>query len=1015
MYLTYARALYSKALAFLNLKKYAEARVIFEKALESFDTALLINPENAGAWYYKGNSLSYLNRPEEALEAFDRALSLDPGYSEAWYCKGLALGYLNRPKEALRALEKVLEENDRDAGAWHYRGLALHNLKRDGEALKALSRSLEIDPENTGVLYYRGLVLNCLNRPEEALEAFEQALELDPAHAGGLRGKAKVLHALGKPEEALKAFDSALELDPGFAGAWDGKGEVLESQGKSGKALEAFEKALELEDDNAGVWNNKAKTLVTLERYGEAFLAFDRALDLKKDFSEALANRGSALLILDRYEEALETFDSALLLEPENVRTLRGKGNALFGLGNYEKALEAYEKVLSLDPGNRGALCGKGSVFFEIRKPQEALKAFEAALLFDPANPYAWSGKGNALCELGNYEEALEAYEELLGLDNDSLSARYNRGVAIGRLRKSRPGYDGGEEALLQIAFSKYLEFSKKIRKDGADSTGLKYRGLALAELDEYNEALKAFDQALQLEPGGASELNRGLVLIYMKRYEKALEALKNAEDPLLSEAVLTARGFALTSLERYNEALETFEQARLKGGNGDSDCLGQGLVFSRLGEWNKALNSFEKVLDTEPENPSARVLKAFTLLRLGNYEKAGATLKDPTVIPVYKDMSRLLLGFAADRLERPADALREYRKAVAINPKNVHAHNGLADLNFRLGDSRGALKELESSIATGQENEFSRCLKARLELEGQDYGAAVESFGKALSLNPGNPKLLLWEAYASYLKVEVSFKFGSPRYRHMLLGIIKKLEHTAFSGGNSFPSGESWEKSLPFEGSRGRREAEGREMWACLLYFTGFFYYRAGYFRKAAEKLEACLRLDGVKECERKAAGTTPSPLLSRKRAAAHLLDKLRKGPLRPSGLEWWLASPSHHWLKRAFFGIVLVFASGLLLSHPAFEFPGVGFTFPDWGQFGTEYVIFLACLFFILLFPAIRTGKEPEGLELEMHEPPSFKFDVPDEVLDELEEAIEASLLTPELMKDKIGVLERFLWVSK
>ncbi|MDD2440009.1 MAG: tetratricopeptide repeat protein [Methanosarcinaceae archaeon] len=1033
MYLSYARAFYSKALAFLNLKKYAEARASFEKALEAFERALKINPEDSRAWYYKGNTLSYLNRPEEALLAFEKALRLEPAYSQALYCKGLALGYLNRPAEALKALEKVLEENEKDAGAWYYLGLALYNLKRYEEALKAFSQSLEIEPENPGALYYKGLVLHCLKQPEEALKTFEATFKLDPAHAGALREKAKILEGLGKPEKALKTFEAALELEPGVAEAWAGKGEVLANQGKTGKALEAFEKALELEAENADFWNKKGKALVTLERYGEAFLAFEKALNLKQDFSEALANRGSAFIMLGNFEAALEAFELALKLEPVNFQSLRGKGNALFGLGNFKAALELFEEALCLNPKDAGSLCGKGSVFLELGKMQEALKAFEAALELDASNSYAWSGKGNALCEMACCKAALKAYEELLGLENESLLARYNKGVALSRLRKKGPESAKEKESGLQTAFSKYLEYYEKVPEEKQKPENLKFQGLALAELGEYSEALKTFEKALALGAKDAAlELNRGLMLLYMNRSEKAFKVLEKAKfskNSHISEAGLTAQGFALISLKRYKAALKTFGQIPLEGKDREAAWLGEGLVFSRLGEWKKVLETFEKAPGHLLKNPNVCLLKAFAFLRLGEYEKVAESLEPQAGFKVYGDFASLLLGFAATRLGRTEEAFWAYRQAVAANPKNVHAHNGLAALYFKFGDNKGALKELEASIAGGQENEFARGLKARLELEEQAYGAAAESFGKALFLSPGKPQLLLWEAYANYLKAEVSFQFRSPSYKHTLLSIIRKLEESPYS-----------KRAFPFRKGETLRNSKKEEIWemqAHLLYFTGFFYYRLGYFKKAAEKLKVCLRLLEWEEKEKreatkkqrekkrikeekgkKANKTEIFNSLSSWRieeAASKLLKELKKGPLHPSGLNWWLASPLSPWPKRAFFGLLLFLASGLLLSFPALDFLGLGFAFPDWKEFGGEYSFFLLSIGFILLFPGSRKRKEPPELELEVHKPPFFEFEIPDEILDQGEKKIGLNLLDPELMKEKIGGLERYLWISE
>lgn len=50
----------------------------FEKALEFFDQALLLNQNDPELWNYKGVVLRSMGRYDEALECFNKSLELDP-------------------------------------------------------------------------------------------------------------------------------------------------------------------------------------------------------------------------------------------------------------------------------------------------------------------------------------------------------------------------------------------------------------------------------------------------------------------------------------------------------------------------------------------------------------------------------------------------------------------------------------------------------------------------------------------------------------------------------------------------------------------------------------------------------------------------------------------------------------------------------------------------------------------------------------------------------------------------
>jgi tetratricopeptide (TPR) repeat protein len=47
-----------------------------EKAIEAYDKALGIKPDDADAWYNKGNALFYLGRKDKAISAYENALTI---------------------------------------------------------------------------------------------------------------------------------------------------------------------------------------------------------------------------------------------------------------------------------------------------------------------------------------------------------------------------------------------------------------------------------------------------------------------------------------------------------------------------------------------------------------------------------------------------------------------------------------------------------------------------------------------------------------------------------------------------------------------------------------------------------------------------------------------------------------------------------------------------------------------------------------------------------------------------
>ena len=85
----------------------------YAKAIDWYDKALKIDPNNVFALYSKGVALKNLGKIEEAIEGFDKILKIDPNNVEALVIKGLGLANLRRHEEAIQVYDKASEDRSK--------------------------------------------------------------------------------------------------------------------------------------------------------------------------------------------------------------------------------------------------------------------------------------------------------------------------------------------------------------------------------------------------------------------------------------------------------------------------------------------------------------------------------------------------------------------------------------------------------------------------------------------------------------------------------------------------------------------------------------------------------------------------------------------------------------------------------------------------------------------------------------------------------------------------------------
>lgn len=284
----------------------------------------------------------------------------------------------------------------------------------------------------------------------------------------------------------------------------------------------------------------------------------------------------------------------------------------------------------------------------------------------------------------------------------------------------------------------------------GLGITHLQYARHGLGGQMHVLEARRAFDKALQLDPGSV-EANLYRVYMLLSRGEK--ESARHGIEQLLQSAandwnVHLVAGLTLRIDGLYEEALDQFNTSlRLNPANAAIIYNHRARVYQYQNQLELAGDEIEKGLTLEPRQPLLRISLGYQQMRLGDLARAVETLES-----VVSDEASLRIVFPTIALCYVQLGDRA-KAACFILEETLAAAEADGEMAYRLatyfavdGDESEALHWLRRAIYLGNENYpwFSKNPAWRNLNGHSDFERILEDLKKSYRRNQKNWKRLL-------------------------------------------------------------------------------------------------------------------------------------------------------------------------------------------------------------------------------------------------------------------------------
>lgn len=436
------------------------------------------------------------------------------------------------------------------------RGLQELKENKLEDALRSLTAAETASPEDSRIRNFRGIILAQLHQNQDSLEEFREAIRLDPQYEDAFRNAGFLEWTMHFADAANRDLGRALELNPQDEYAHYYLGRVKLDEDDTPEALKEL-------DESKNVWPKDAAFRIELA------YAYDR-VGRKREAQESLSDLdtlpltdeekfriASIYFMISSPEMAIHFLNA---FEPGENSDLT---NAVYfdralsqtAAGKYTDAIASAQEYADWLPAS-ASLADRASAESMIGIAQartgdvkNAAETLAAAAHIAPNQEELWLNLTLVLMQSGRYSEALTAVQESLR----ALPNSYSLQLRLGAVYIATDHYGDAESVFRNLIDAgdplptSYVGLAQVMLRTGraAEAAAMLavaekrigpnfllsyYRGLALEHAGKPQQAVEAYAEALNANPGSAeAHFGLGKSELESGHPQEAIQELKDA------------------------------------------------------------------------------------------------------------------------------------------------------------------------------------------------------------------------------------------------------------------------------------------------------------------------------------------------------------------------------------------------------------------------------------------------------------------------------------------------------
>lgn len=434
-----------------------------------------------------------------------------------------------------------------------------------------------------------------------------------------------------------------------------------------------------------------------------------------------------------KYKEASIQFQNAIRVDREFAPAWLELGKTDLKMGSLIPGIQALNTAVDKDPPHSTeARVLLGNIYLAAHRATQAEDEAKHILAINPNDADGYALLAGVADANGNSADALKQIQHALALDPN----RANFHSLLALLEARNPDQEPNAEQ----------EFAKAISLDPKNPTPHQFLAGLLEKKGDYQGAEQQLEAAVNVAPKDI-RARAALASLYVRGQNnaKAEQTLIQAVDDMPEDqdaSALLAEYYAKTG--QMDRAAAEFQSLNSKYPKSFAIKLTLARIFFDKKDYADSTTLANQLTKIDAGNPDVQTLNATLLLNTGKTDDALALLKKSVKDYPNNLAPQLLLGKVAASKGDLATAESAYRAADKINPGNIEALNGLAEVASQQRPPDfpdvGMLSQTAAElIQTHPEYPGGYLWRGIAEASRQEFTAAENDLQKVIKDSPDN------------------------------------------------------------------------------------------------------------------------------------------------------------------------------------------------------------------------------------------------------------------------------------